>query len=68
MVKNLPANAGDAGEAIPALGRSFGGGNGDPFLPGKPHGQRSPVGYSSWDHKQSDTIECTHAQRHKKGN
>ena len=24
------------------------------FLPGKPHGQRSPVGYSPWGHKESD--------------
>ena len=27
------------------------------FLPGKFHGQRSLVGYSSWLHKESDTIE-----------
>ena len=43
MVKNLPANAGDARDAglIPGLGRSPGGGNGNPtpvFLPGKSHG------------------------------
>ena len=25
------------------------------FLPGKSHGQRSLVGYSSWDYKESDT-------------
>ena len=25
------------------------------FLPGEFHGQRSLVGYSSWDHKESDT-------------
>ena len=32
-VKNLPANAGDAGEvgSIPGLGRSSGGENGNPF-------------------------------------
>ena len=30
MVKNLPANAGDPG-SIPGLGRSFGGGNGNPL-------------------------------------
>ena len=30
MVKNLPANAGDAG-SIPGSGRSPGGGNGNPF-------------------------------------
>ena len=33
MVKNLPANAGDVGDAssIPRSGRSPGGGNGNPF-------------------------------------
>ena len=33
MVKNLPANAGDAGDvgSIPDSGRSPGGGNGNPF-------------------------------------
>ena len=41
MVKNLPANAGDAG-LIPGSGRSPGEGNINPvFLPGKSHGQRS---------------------------
>ena len=51
VVKNLPANAGyvrDMG-LIPGLGRSPGGGNGNPlqiFLPGKSHGQRSLLGYS----------------------
>ena len=28
------------------------------LLPGKSHGQRSLVGYSPWDHKESDTTEC----------
>ena len=27
------------------------------FLPGKSHGQRSPVSYSPWAHKDSDTTE-----------
>ena len=27
------------------------------FLPGESHGQRSPVGYSSWGHKKLDTTE-----------
>ena len=33
MVKNLPANAGDAGDvgSIPGLERSLGGGNGNPL-------------------------------------
>ena len=46
-VKNPPANAGDAG-LIPELGRSPGGGHGNPFqfLCGEFHEQRSLVGYS----------------------
>ena len=49
--------AGDLG-SIPGSERSPGEGNGQPtpvFLPGKSHGQRSLVGYSPWDHKESDT-------------
>ena len=44
MVKNPPANAGDMG-LIPGLGRSPGGGNGNPlqYLPGKFSGQKSLV-------------------------
>ena len=36
-VKKLPANAGDVGDtsSIPGLGRSPGGGHGDPLLPGE---------------------------------
>ena len=30
------------------------------LLPGKSHGQRSLVGYSSWGHKESDTTEKLH--------
>ena len=52
VVKNPPANAGDAG-LIPGLGRSLeekmqpiSG-----FLPGLFHGQRSLVGYSPWGHR-----------------
>ena len=56
VVKNLPANTGDAG-SIPGLEMSPGVGEGNPlvFLSGKSHGQRSMVGYSPWDHKESDT-------------
>ena len=55
VVKNLPANAGNK-VLIPGLGRS-------PeeewqptpvLLPGKSHGQRSLVGYSLCDLKESD--------------
>ena len=64
MVKNWPASAGDARDvsSIPGSGRSPGVGNGKPspvFLPGKFHGQRSPVGYSPWGHKESDMTEVT---------
>ena len=58
VVKNLSANAGDAG-SIPGSGRS----PEEPtsvFLPGKSHGQRSLVGYSPWDSKELDTTEHTH--------
>ena len=27
------------------------------FLPGESHGQRGVVGYSPWDHKESDMTE-----------
>ena len=56
MIKNPPANAGDVG-SVHGLGRSPGEGNGNPFLPGKSHGQRSLVGYSPWGRKESDTTD-----------
>ena len=64
MGKNPPVNAGDTGDAglTPGLGRSPGGGNGnplqDPHLK-KSHEQRSLVGYSSWGCKESDMTEHT---------
>ena len=61
MEKNLPTNAGDAGDAnpIPELGRPPGERNGlaPVFLPAKVHGQRSPAGYSPWGCKKLDTTE-----------
>ena len=62
MVKNPPANAGDSGDAglIPGMGRSPGGGNGNPLQYScleNPHGQRSLAGCSPWGHKESDTTE-----------
>ena len=53
VVKNLPANAGDAGDPdlIPGWGRFPWRRAWQPtpvFLPGEPHGQRSLVGYSPW--------------------
>ena len=49
-VKNPPASAGDLrdAESTPELGRSPGGGHGNPFWPGESRGQRSLVGYSPW--------------------
>ena len=51
VVKNLPANAGDAKDegSIPGLGRSPGGGHSNPLQHcclKNPHGQRSLAGYS----------------------
>ena len=54
VVKNLPANAGDARDvgSIPGLGGCPGVGKWQPipvFLSEKSHGQRSLVAYSPWD-------------------
>ena len=52
-------NVGDLG-SIPGLGRSPGGGHGNPLQDSRlenPHGQRSLVGYSPQGHKELDTIE-----------
>ena len=62
VVKNLPANAGDARDvgSIPGLGRSSGVGNDNSLqysCPENSHGQRSPVGYSAWGLKESGTTE-----------
>ena len=54
VVKNLPANAGDS-TLIPGLGRPLE--NRIVFLPGKSHGQRNLVGYSSWGCKELDTTQ-----------
>ena len=67
MIKNPPADAGDARDAcsILELGRST-----PVFLPGESHGQRSLAGYSSWVCKESDTTQqqsacaCIHTRAH----
>ena len=70
VVKNPPANAGDARHVglTPRSGRSSGGEKWQltpVFLPGKFHGQRSLAGYSTWGRKESDVIEATeHARTH----
>ena len=50
VVKNPPAKAGDV-DSIPGLGRSPGGGNGNPLQ------YFCLEDYSPWDHKELDTIE-----------
>ena len=62
VVKNPSVKAGVAENAgsIPGLGRSLGGGHGNPFQYSgleNPHGQRSLVGYRPWGHTESDTTE-----------
>ena len=63
MVKNPPANTGDARDtgSIPGFERSPGGGYGNPlqFLPGESYGQRSLDGYSPEGYKELDTTEAT---------
>ena len=57
--KESARNAGHLG-SIPGLGRSPGGGHGNPLqcsCQENPHGQRTPVGYCPWGHKESDMTE-----------
>ena len=57
--KKSACNVRDLG-LIPGLGRSPGGGHGNPLqypCLENPHGQRSLGGCSPWGHKQSDTTE-----------
>jgi len=65
-VRNLPANAGDGG-SIPELGRTLGGGYGNPlWCSCLENGERSLVGYRPWGHKESDTtgVMTTHTHTH----
>ena len=59
-------NAGDLG-SIPGLGRSPGGGHGNPLQCScleNPHRQKSLAGYSPWGHKELDMTEkLSKAQR-----
>ena len=71
MVKNPPANTGDA-HLMPESGRSWKR-KWQPtpvFLPGKSHGQRSPAGYSPRGCKESDrtkqlTLSLSRGERDK---
>ena len=61
--KNLPANAGDAGDSGSILvGKIPWRRKWQPtpvFLLGKSHGQRSLAGYSLWGHEELDMTEGT---------
>ena len=57
--KESTCNVGNLG-SIPGLGRSLEEGHGNLLQYSRlenPHGQRSLMGYSAWDHKESDTTE-----------
>ena len=57
--KELANSVGDLG-SVPRMGRSPGGGHGNPLQYSclvNPHGQRSLVGYGPWGHKESDLTE-----------
>ena len=57
--KESACNVGDL-SSIPGLGRSPGGGHGNPLHYScleNPHGQRSLVGYSPWGHEGLDMTE-----------
>jgi len=57
--KETACSAEDLG-LIPVLGRSPGGGHGNPLQYScleNPHGQRSLVGNSTWGYKESDMTE-----------
>ena len=61
VVKDLPAKTGDVRDlgSIPGSGRSSGEGNGNPLQYSclESHGQKSLVGYSPWDCKESHTTK-----------
>ena len=62
--KESACNAGDLG-SIPGLGRSPGGGHGNPLQCScleDPHGQRTLMGYCPWGRKESDMTEQLRTQ------
>ena len=64
--KESACNAGDLG-LIPGLGRSPGGGHGNPLQHSyleNPHGQRSLAGCSPWGPKLLDTTELPSTAQH----
>ena len=65
--KESTCNAEDLG-SIPGLGRSPGGGHGNPLQYScleNPHGQRILVGYSPWGLKESDTTDRLNKAQHR---
>ena len=67
--KESAASAGDTGNAgsIPGLGRSHGGGNGNPLQDScleNPQGHRSLAGYSPWSGKELDTTQRLNNNRY----
>ena len=72
MVRNLPANAGDERDtgSISGLGRSPGGGHGNPLQYScleNPQGQRSLAGYSPWGcrvRQDWNNLTHTHLEEH----
>ena len=69
MIKNLPANVGDTGEAgsIPGSGRSPGGGDGNPLqysCLGNPMDRGAWQAIGRGGHKESDTTERHHCHLH----
>ena len=66
MIKKSACNVEDLG-LIPGLGRSPGGGHGNPLQYScleNPHGQRSLADYSPWVHKESDMTERLSVRTH----
>ena len=64
--KESAYNAGGLG-SVPGLGRSLGGGHGNPLQYScleSPHGQRSLAGYSPQDCKESDMTEEVSTSQH----
>ena len=64
--KEITCNVGDLG-SIPGLGRSPGGGNGNPLQYScleNPYGERSLAGYSPSGHKESDTTDQAQHSTH----
>ena len=64
--KESACNAVDLG-SVPELGRSSGGGHGNPLQYSgleNPHGWRSLVGYSPWSHREPDPFERLSTAQH----